>query len=138
MVLLNKKELYYEYSYYNTANLANAQGKMSTRENASFPSPPTPSRRLEQVEIPWGHLGSKPVKVFLQGVCVLVSPVDKDSWGDDEVRARRLGIKRELLEKAEARAKKSKEGKGDEHQVGGYIWRGEQKDRLVFKEIALS
>ena len=53
---------------------------------------------------------------MLEGVSVLVGPVDKDSWGDDEVRERRLGIKRAALEKAEAASKK--EGKGhDDDQV---------------------
>ncbi len=71
------------------------------------------------MEIPWAHLGSRPVKVVLQGVSVLVGPVDRDSWGDDEVRERRLGIKRAALENAEAAAaKKDKEGKGgDDDQV---------------------
>ncbi|CAM9659912.1 unnamed protein product, partial [Ectocarpus sp. 8 AP-2014] len=57
-------------------------------------------KKLE-VDIPWAHLGSRPVKVLLQGVSVLVGPVDRNSWGDLEVRERRLGIKRAALEKAE-------------------------------------
>lgn len=79
------------------------------------------------MHIPWGHLGSKPVRVFLEGVCVLVGPVDKDSWGDDEVTARRLGIKRAWLDKQEKAAlKKEKEAKKDEddskkvHCAGGH------------------
>lgn len=66
----------------------------------------------KQVDIPWAKLGSRPVKVLLQGVSVLAGPVDRDSWGDDEVRERRLGVKRAALDKAEAAAKKAKEGKG--------------------------
>lgn len=66
------------------------------------------------MDIPWAHLGSRPVKVLLQGVSVLVGPVDRDSWGDDEVRERRLGIKRALLEKAEAAAEKEREDKDDD------------------------
>ena len=67
------------------------------------------------MDIPWGHLNSRPVKVVLQGVSVLVGPVDKESWGDDEVFKRRLDIKRAALEKAEeaaaaAAAKKDKKG----------------------------
>lgn len=65
------------------------------------------------MEIPWTKLGSKPVKVLLEGVCVLVGPVDRNSWGDDEVRERRLGIKRASLERAEAAAAKKKEGGGN-------------------------
>ncbi|CAM9605272.1 unnamed protein product, partial [Scytosiphon promiscuus] len=67
--------------------------------------------RLE-VDIPWAKLGSRPVKVLLQGVSILAGPVDKGSWGDDEVRERRLGVKRAALEKAEKAARKAKEGRG--------------------------
>lgn len=67
-----------------------------------------------QVDIPWTKLGSKPVKVLLQGVSVLVGPVDRDSWREDEVRGRRLGIKRAALEKAEAAAKKERGEKGND------------------------
>ena len=70
------------------------------------------------MEIPWTKLGSKPVKVHLEGVCVLVGPVDRNTWGDDEVRERRLGIKRASLEKAEAAAaKKEKDGNGNDDAV---------------------
>lgn len=75
------------------------------------------------MDIPWTKLGSKAVKVLLQGVSVLVGPVDRDSWGDDEVRERRLGIKRASLKKAESEAKAKKEkGKGEikEEKVGGW------------------
>lgn len=51
---------------------------------------------------------------MLEGVSVLVGPVDRDSWGDDEVRKRRLGIKRAALEKAEAASKKDDKGNDDE------------------------
>eukprot|EP00752_Nemacystus_decipiens_P006311 g5691.t1 len=75
-------------------------------------------KKLE-VDIPWAHLSSRPVKVVLEGVSVLVGPVDKDSWGDDEVRERRLGIKRAALEKAEADSKK--EGKGNDDEKRGFV-----------------
>lgn len=65
------------------------------------------------MHIPWTQLGSKPVQVFLEGVCVLVGPVDKDTWDDEEVAARRLGIKRAWLEKTETEALK-KDGKEEE------------------------
>lgn len=77
-----------------------------------------PRLQTAQVEIPWTKLGSKPVKVLLEGVCVLVGPVDRNSWGDDEVRQRRLGIKRASLERAEAAAKKKKEEGGDGKEKG--------------------
>lgn len=49
---------------------------------------------------------------------MLVGPVDRNSWGDDEVRERRLGIKRASLEKAEAAAaKKEKDGSGNDEDV---------------------
>ena len=67
------------------------------------------------MDIPWGHLNSKPVKVVLQGVSLLVGPVDRDSWGDEEVFERRLDIKRAALRKAEeesAAPKREKEVKG--------------------------
>lgn len=66
-----------------------------------------------KVDIPWTHLGSKPVKVLLQGVSVLVGPVDRNSWGDDEVRQRRLGIKRAALEKTETDNEKEDKGNDD-------------------------
>lgn len=47
----------------------------------------------------------------------MVGPVEKESWGDDEVRERRLGIKRASLDKAEAKAEKEKAGKGDDDKV---------------------
>eukprot|EP00903_Cladosiphon_okamuranus_P017946 g16513.t1 len=75
-------------------------------------------KKLE-VDIPWAHLGSRPVKVVLEGVSVLVGPVDRGSWGDDEVRERRLGIKRAALEKAEAASKK--EGKGNDDDTRGFV-----------------
>ncbi|CAN0228321.1 unnamed protein product, partial [Ectocarpus sp. 8 AP-2014] len=72
--------------------------------------------------IPWSKLGSRPVKVLLQGVSVLVGPVDRNSWGDQEVRERRLGIKRAALEKAEAATKKEKEGgKGSDDDTKGFV-----------------
>ncbi|CAN0294297.1 unnamed protein product, partial [Ectocarpus fasciculatus] len=81
-----------------------------------------------KVEIPWSKLGSRPVKVLLQGVSVLVGPVDRTSWGDQEVRERRFGIKRAALEKAEAATRKEKEGgKGamtTRWVVGGYTEKG--------------
>ena len=70
------------------------------------------------MDIPWGYLSSRPVQVVLQGVSVLVGPVDRDAWGDEEVFARRLDIKRAALRKAEeaaAAAKRDKEAKvGDD------------------------
>ncbi|CAN0031680.1 unnamed protein product, partial [Sphacelaria rigidula] len=57
-------------------------------------------KRLE-VHIPWAQLGSKPVKVFIEGVCVLMAPVDKDSWDDEEVHARALDMKRKWLHRVE-------------------------------------
>lgn len=66
------------------------------------------------MDIPWAHLGSRPVKVVLEGVSVLVGPVNRDSWGDDEVRERRLGIKRAALDNAEAASKKEGKGNDDE------------------------
>lgn len=47
---------------------------------------------------------------------MLVGPVDRHSWGDAEVRERRLGIKRAFLEKAEAAAAKREKdgGRNDE------------------------
>lgn len=70
----------------------------------------------DKVDIPWGHLGSRPVKVFIDGVNVLIGPLDKDSWEDDEVQARRLGIKRAWLKKTEEEAlkKKKKNGKDED------------------------
>ena len=68
-----------------------------------------------KVNIPWGCLNSKPVKVVLQGVSVLVGPVDRDSWGDEKVFVRRLAIKRAALRKAEEKAavpKTDKDPKG--------------------------
>ena len=82
----------------------------------------------EKVDIPWGHLNSRPVKVVLQGVSVLVGPVDRDSWGDEEVFERRLDIKRAALRKAEEEAavpKKDKEAKeGDDKFKQVYLTRG--------------
>lgn len=72
------------------------------------------------MDIPWGHLNSRPVKVVLQGVRVVVGPVDRDSWGDEEVFKRRLDIKRAALIKAEAAAaavKKNKEAKVGDAQL---------------------
>lgn len=72
-----------------------------------------------KVDVPWLHLGSEPVTVLLEGLCLLVGPLDKDSWGDDEVKARRLGTKRSWLKNAEAEAltkKKGKEEKEDDDQ----------------------
>lgn len=67
-----------------------------------------------QVHIPWGHLSSKPVKVYIEGVSVLIGPLEKDSWGAEEVQARRLGIKRKWLENTEEEAsKKDKKEEGD-------------------------
>lgn len=81
-----------------------------------YPPFPPPTK----VEIPWSKLGSRPVKVLLLGVSVLVGPVDRNSWGDQEVRERRLGIKRAALEKAEAATKKEKEGgKGSDDDTVG-------------------
>lgn len=53
---------------------------------------------------------------------MLVGPVDRDSWGDDEVRERRLGIKRASLERAEAAAaKKEKDWKGNDEDAQVWI-----------------
>ncbi|CAM9617791.1 unnamed protein product, partial [Ectocarpus fasciculatus] len=79
-------------------------------------------KKLE-VDIPWAHLGSRAVKVLLQGVSVLVGPVDRNSWGDLEVRERRLGIKRAALEKAEKEEeeKPKRGGKGNDEDKKGFV-----------------
>ncbi|CAM9928403.1 unnamed protein product, partial [Sphacelaria rigidula] len=73
------------------------------------------------VHIPWAQLGSKAVKVFIEGVGVLAAPVDKDSWDDEEVSARTLDIKRKWLEKTENEFLNRKDGKDEEdsNKVGG-------------------
>lgn len=67
-----------------------------------------------QVHIPWAQLGSKAVKVFIEGVGVLAAPVDKDSWDDEEVSKRTLDIKRKWLEKTEKEFLNRKDGKSEE------------------------
>lgn len=52
----------------------------------------------------------------MEGVCLLVGPVDKNSWGADDVRKRRLGIKRDSLDKADAKSKSGKDT-GDDDKV---------------------
>lgn len=48
----------------------------------------------------------------------MVGPVNRNSWGDDEVRERRLSIKRASLEKAEAvAAKRERDGNGNDEDV---------------------
>lgn len=62
-------------------------------------------------------MGSKPVKVLLEGVCVLVGPVDRNNWDHGDVRDRCLDLKRSMLEKAEENAMKLKQAKGDVKKV---------------------
>lgn len=92
------------------------------------------------MEIPWTKLGSRPVKVHLEGVCVLVGPVDRNSWGDHEVRERRLRIKRASLEKAEAAAaKKEKDGNGNDEdvqvRVRGFVVRATGRRRTPCSQL---
>lgn len=49
------------------------------------------------------------MKVILEGVTVLIGPLDKDSWDAKDVQARRLGIKRAWLKKTEEEALKKKD-----------------------------
>eukprot|EP00953_Heterococcus_sp_UTEX-ZZ885_P022333 12360-Heterococcus_DN1.PRE.1 len=50
--------------------------------------------RKFRVSIPWASLDRNPVKVEIDGVYLLLGPVSKEDWAADEVRSRRLKIKR--------------------------------------------
>jgi vacuolar protein sorting-associated protein 13A/C len=60
--------------------------------------------RKFRVSIPWASLDRNPVKVEIDGVYLLLGPVSKADWAADEVRSRRLKIKRGQIAAAEKEA----------------------------------
>jgi vacuolar protein sorting-associated protein 13A/C len=60
--------------------------------------------RKFRVSIPWASLDRNPVKVEIDGVYLLLGPVSKEDWAADEVRSRRLKIKRGQVAAAEKEA----------------------------------
>jgi vacuolar protein sorting-associated protein 13A/C len=60
--------------------------------------------RKFRVSIPWASLDRNPVKVEIDGVYLLLGPVSKEDWAADEVRSRRLKIKRSQIAAAEKEA----------------------------------
>jgi vacuolar protein sorting-associated protein 13A/C len=60
--------------------------------------------RKFRVSIPWASLDRNPVKVEIDGVYLLLGPVSKEDWAADEVRSRRLKIKRGQIAAAEKEA----------------------------------
>ncbi|KAG5176382.1 hypothetical protein JKP88DRAFT_265414 [Tribonema minus] len=57
--------------------------------------------RSFRVSIPWASLDRNPVRVEIDGVYLLLGPVRKEDWAAEEVRQRRLAIKRGQLDAAE-------------------------------------
>lgn len=60
-----------------------------------------------KLKIPWGSLDRKPVKVYVDGLYVVVAPVDIANMSNDEVKRKAAADKRDKLNNAELTILKS-------------------------------